>query len=304
MGDDRTDKGINKEDDGILTATDVSRREAMKTALKVGAYAAPVVLAVSLPRSVAAQGSGPTGILTGIVSNATTGAPISGATVAVGAVSATTSATGAYTIPNAPAGLQTVTTSAAGFTTRTDPVTIVAASTTTFSTALVPASASGNISIVLTWAATPTDLDSHLVGPILPSGRFHCYYSTPNPVPYVSLDLDDTNGFGPETVTVTTSGGNMVPGSYSYFVHNYSGTPAFNVSNGSVTVFQGGAQIGQFLVGGASGTPTNIYWSVFGFTLTATPTGQIVISTVQTFTNVAPTMPGLELPAKRSSRRT
>lgn len=308
MGDDRIDKdkGINQEDDSILTAKDVSRREAMKTALKVGAYAAPVVLAVSLPRSVAAQGggSGPTGILTGTITNASTGAPISGATVAVGAVSALTNASGVYSIPNAPAGLQSVQTSAAGYTSRTDPVNIVAASTTTFSTGLLPASASGNIAIVLTWGATPTDLDSHLVGPILPSGRFHCYYVTPDPVPYVSLDLDDTSSFGPETIQVSTSGGNMVPGSYSYFVHNYSGSPAFNTSNGIVTVFQGGVQIAQFLVGGATGTPTLPYWSVFGFTLTATPTGQIVISTVQTFTSVAPTLPGLELPTKRFSRRT
>ena len=287
-----------KKDEGIHIK-DVSRREAMKTALKVGAYATPVILSVGSPKTVAAQGSGPAGALAGIISSATTGAPISGATVQVGTRSTTTSGTGAYTLTLVPAGLQSVQTSAPGFTSRTDPVTVVANVTTTFSTALLPAGSSGNIAIVLTWAATPTDLDSHLVGPVLPSGRFHCYYGAPNPVPYAQLDIDDTNGFGPETIQVSTVSGNFIPGSYSYFVHNYSGEAAFNVSNGIVTVFQGGAQIAQYLVGGATGSATLPYWSVFGFTLTATPTGQIVITAVQTFTSVAPTLVGLVLPPKR-----
>ncbi len=278
---------------------DVSRREAMKTALKAGAYATPVILSVGAPKTVAAQGSGPSGTLSGIISSATTGLPISGATVQVGTRSTTTSGTGAYTLTLVPAGLQSVQTSAPGYTSRTDSVTVVASTTTTFSTALVPASSSGNIAIVLTWGATPLDLDSHLVGPVLPSGRFHCYYAAPNPVPYAQLDIDDTDGFGPETIQVSTVSGNFIPGSYSYFVHNYSGSPAFNVSNGVVTVFQGGTQIAQYLVGGATGTPTLAYWSVFGFTLTATPTGQIAITPVQTFTSVAPTMPELALPPKR-----
>lgn len=291
------DKAGNKKN-GKVDGRDVSRREAMKTTLKVGAYAAPVILAASVPTPVAAQASGPTGVLTGTISNATNGAPIAGATVAVGSVSATTNASGVYSIPNAPSGSRTVTTSAAGFTSRTDTVNIVASSTTTFSTALVPASASGNITIVLTWGALPTDLDSHLVGPALPSGRFHCYYAAPNPTAYVSLDHDDVTSFGPETISVATSGGNFVPGSYSYFIHNFSGSPAFDVSTAVVSVFQGGVQLAQFLVGGAAGTPSSPYWSVFGFTLTATPTGGIAITTVQTFTGVAPTFGEFHPPSK------
>ncbi len=67
--------------DGIFTA-EVSRREAMKTAMKAGAYAAPVILAASVPGAVGAAnpisfgGSGPT--ITGVTPP---GGPITGGTV-------------------------------------------------------------------------------------------------------------------------------------------------------------------------------------------------------------------------------
>lgn len=275
---------------------DVSRREAMKTALKAGAYAAPVILAATVPTSVSAQVSGPTGTLTGTVSNASNGQPIAGATVAVGGVSAVTNASGVYTIANAPAGTRTVQTSASGFTTRTDTVNIVAGSSTTFSTALVPTSVGTGVSTVLTWGAQPSDLDSHLVGPNGSGGRFHCYYGNTNPVPFVSLDVDDTSAFGPETITVSQVSGSFVAGTYNYYIHNYSGSPEFNVSNAVVTVFSSGAQVAQYQVGGASGSPTSDYWSVFGFTLTASGAGSS-ITPVQQFTNTPPTL-GLVLPPK------
>ncbi len=280
---------------------DVSRREAIKTALKVGVYVAPVVLAAGVPPRVAAQASGPTGTLAGNITDAISGLPIAGALVQVGAASGTTNATGDYTIPNAPAGAQTATTSASGYTTRNDPVNVIAASTTTFNTALVPTSSSGDINIVLTWGALPTDLDSHLVGPDGGggAGRFHCYYGDPTPVAFVTLDIDDTTSFGPETISVSPNPTNFVPGSYSYFVHNYSGSPGFDSSSAVVTVFQGGSQIAQYLVGAASGDPASSYWSVFGFTLTATPTGGIVITPVQAFTNTAPTLAAFVPPPKR-----
>jgi hypothetical protein len=277
-------------DDNVLNKP-TSRREVMKAALVVSAYAAPAILSVAVPGTASAQVSGgPTGTLSGIISNASNGLPIAGATVqVVGGGSAVTNASGAYTIAGVSAGSRTVQTSAPGFTTRTDPVSVAASVTTTFSTALVPVGAGGNITIVLTWGALPTDLDSHLVGPALPSGRFHMAYFSPNPVPYVSLDVDDTTSFGPETTTITTSGGNFVPGTYNYYVHNFSGSPDFSVSQGTVTVFQSGAQLAQYLVGGAAGLPASQFWNVFSFVLTATPSGQIAITTVQQFTNTAPT---------------
>lgn len=266
-----------------------SRREAMKTALKVGAYATPVVISATVPSPVLAQITGPTGTLTGTVTNASNAQPISGATVAVGSASAQTNAQGIYTIPNALAGTRTVNTSATGFASRSDTVNIAANSTTTFSTALVPLSSGVNITIVLTWGAQPSDLDSHLTGPMT-SGttRFHCYYANRNPVPYVSLDVDDVTAFGPETITVSPLSGNFVPGEYRYYVHNYSTTPEYDVSNATVTVFQGGVQVAQFRVGNATGSPTLDIWHVFNFTLSATPTGNGSITPVMVLTGTAP----------------
>lgn len=275
----------------------MSRREAMKTAMKAGAYAAPVILSAAIPAvGVAAASPVPrTGTLTGRITRASNGQPIAGATVRVGTVSTTTDANGNYTLNNAPAGVQTVLTSAPGFTSRSDQVTIAANGTTPFSTSLVAISASGNITIVLSWGAQPPDLDSHLTGPdVVNGGRFHVFFSNKTPVPYASLDHDTVTGFGPETVTVQPfTGGLFVPGDYHYYVDNYSVTPGFNASTAVVTVFQGGAQIAQFQSSGAAGNPALREWYVFNFTLTATATGQIAITPVMQFTGVAPAAAGL-----------
>ncbi len=277
-------------DDNLLD-TKTSRRGVIKTALAAGAYAAPAVLSVSVASPAFAQVSG-TGILTGTITDATTGSPIQGATVAVGAASAQTNASGVYTIPNAPAGSRNVQTSATGYITRNDTVNITAGGTTTFSTSLVAVGSGINITIVLSWLATPRDLDSHTVGPDGSGGRFHCYYGDRTPVPFCSLDHDVVTGFGPETTTVSPNGANFVAGSYSFAVHNFSDEAAFDVSAGHVAVFQSGAQIANFLVSGASGDPTERVWYVFDFTLSATPSGNIVITSKQVFQSVIPTWPG------------
>jgi len=140
----------------------------------------------------------------------------------------------------------------------------------------------GDITIVLTWGAQPTDLDSHLSGP---SGatRFHLYYASTNPVPYASLDVDDTTSSGPETVTVSRdpSTGLFVAGDYRYWVHTFSATPEFNVSSAVVTAFQCNVQLAQFAVNNATGNPALDIWRVFNFTLTSA--GAITITPIQIF---------------------
>lgn len=60
--------------------------------------------------------------------------------------------------------------------------------------------------IVLTWSSTPSDLDSHLSGPLSTGERFHVYYSDmsafDNGETVATLDLDDTSSYGPETITL------------------------------------------------------------------------------------------------------
>lgn len=265
---------------------DPSRREAMKTALKAGAYVAPVVIAATLPKTVSAQVSGPTGALTGTITNAQNAQPISGAVVTVGARTATTNASGVYSIPNAPAGSVTVSTTATGFTARTDTVTVVAGSSTSFSASLVPSAfLTTGVAIVLNWGATPSDLDSHLVGPNNSGGRFHCYYAAPNPVSYVRLDVDDTSAFGPETITIAQLAGAFVPGTYNYYVYNYSGSPGMDTSQAVVTVFSLGSQVGQYRISAATGSVTR-YWSVV--TLTITAAGAVTLTPVQQYVTTPP----------------
>ena len=78
---------------------------------------------------------------------------------------------------------------------------------------------------MLVWGQTPTDLDSHLVGPNSLSdttSRFHLYFS--NQIVKLSesgacvadLDYDDTTSWGPEIVTIH----NNVPGVYYYYVYD------------------------------------------------------------------------------------
>jgi hypothetical protein len=99
--------------------------------------------------------------------------------------------------------------------------------TTIDAVTLVDAPTAGSYRIVLTWGTTPYDLDSHLTGPDENSSRFHMYYSNKNPNNNVSLDVDDTDSFGPETTTIS----GFYDGTYRFSVHNYS--DRYSASSGS-----------------------------------------------------------------------
>jgi hypothetical protein len=105
---------------------------------------------------------------------------------------------------------------------------------------------SGTARIRLTWGADPEDLDSHLTGPDAadPSTRFHVYYSNKGSLtaaPYAELDVDDTESFGPEVVTISR----FTAGTYRYSIHHYSGSGTIYTSparveltlNGSTTIY-------------------------------------------------------------------
>ena len=123
------------------------------------------------------------------------------------------------------------------------------------------------IKIVLTWGDTPSDLDSHLTGPLPDGGRFHMYYpysdtNYGSPWPdVVRLDLDDITSYGPEMTTVL----NRAPGVYRFSVHDYTNrdsTYSYDLSYSGATVklFMGGELEGTYYVPqGADGTT----WTVF-----------------------------------------
>lgn len=78
---------------------------------------------------------------------------------------------------------------------------------------LTPSLSRGEMRIVLTWSATPSDEDSHL---FTPDGDHICYYD--RELENVNLDVDDTDGYGPETVTID----NVKNGVYKYYVADYT----------------------------------------------------------------------------------
>ncbi|KOA48447.1 hypothetical protein BAAM0483_08150 [Bifidobacterium animalis subsp. animalis MCC 0483] len=93
---------------------------------------------------------------------------------------------------------------------------------------------------VLTWGEYPYDEDSHLYGTDGSADPYHVYYADKdaydnqgNRVAW--LDVDDTDSFGPETLTFNVS----PKGSYSYYVHNYSGDAPLNTSSAKVVLYRG-----------------------------------------------------------------
>lgn len=95
----------------------------------------------------------------------------------------------------------------------------------------------GALRVVLTWGASPSDLDSHLYAP---DNKYHIFYRQKeyydeNGHLCANLDVDDTTSFGPETTTV------LLPedGVYQFFVHDYSNrykTDSKEMSNSSAKI--------------------------------------------------------------------
>lgn len=128
---------------------------------------------------------------------------------------------------------------------------------------------SGDLRAVLTWGQTPSDLDSHLLGPIAGTeDRFHIYYGNKtynqNGILSAYLDLDDTSSYGPETTTIYSINDSGV---YSFYVHDYSnrGSYSSNVMSNSgaqVKLYAGDALIATYNI------PTDVtgtVWHVFNY---------------------------------------
>jgi hypothetical protein len=187
----------------------------------------PLLLRVTAP---------PPGTVSGRVISAVSTQPIPGAQVCVLSSNqcVTSNAQGNYSISNVVAGNQTVRASATGFSTLQQAVTVPAGGTATLNFALSPTLGQGELRIVLTWGATPLDLDSHLWLPA--SNPYHVYWANRgncNTFPFACLDVDDTTSFGPETITIKQ----RYAGTYVYAVYNYSNETAITSSGGRVQIY-------------------------------------------------------------------
>lgn len=125
--------------------------------------------------------------------------------------------------------------------------------------------------IILTWDANPRDLDSHLTY-YDSSGakKMHVYFSNKtgyiNGVPVAQLDVDDTSGYGPETITMTLNAENLKNGEFfRYSVYKFSGANSLAASNAVVRLYAGNSLLDTYSVPAYLSDDKNV-WQVFKIT--------------------------------------
>ena len=132
-----------------------------------------------------------------------------------------------------------------------------------------------DISIELSWSEEPEDLDTHLEGPddASESGQFHLYYSDDDLVvgdESIFIDVDDTDGFGPE---ITYLSGFPYDGTYSYYVYLFDGEGSIQDSPARVELNIGD---NSSVFAPPSGEPSEC-WHVFDITVSG---GEPALTTV------------------------
>ena len=181
----------------------------------------------------------------------------------------TTDLNGEYQVSYVPAGMYTIEVGGTGYQTGYfSAICLENTSTGNQNGTVTPLLDSDEIRIVLSWGSSPSDLDSHLTGPIDgSSSRFHVYYPSSNrgsltTAPYAYLDRDDVDRYGPETITITE----VLEGVYRYSVHNYtdrnsSSSDSLAYSSAHVDVYFGSDLWRSFDVPSQPGT----LWTVFEY---------------------------------------
>lgn len=122
---------------------------------------------------------------------------------------------------------------------------------------LSPEVGEGEIRIVLTWGSNPRDLDSYAVGTSSTGRSFSISYSNKSVTDVGNLDVDDVNGYGPETITITDTGA-----SFEYSVVDYLREGMMGGSEATVKVYlPGKTSAMEFKVPAGEG----LTWTVFKY---------------------------------------
>jgi len=215
--------------------------------------------------------SGP-GSIAGEIKDAFDGTPVQGVLIELraglgnttGSVvsTTTTNAAGGYLLEDVETGNYTATISKEGYATNSFSVVSLGGQTTPNQNAVITQILEeGQTRIVLSWGSSPSDLDSHLTGPLASGDRFHVYWSNKRPTgANANLDVDDVTRFGPETITIES----QRDGVYRYSVHDYSNrratsSSALASSAARVIVYQGNGIVADYSVPNQPGT----LWTVF-----------------------------------------
>ena len=227
------------------------------------------------------------GTLSGTITNAVNGTPLQNVLVTIAGLSAYTNSSGSYLIENVPpgsiqasfsatpasgvaplsvqfidqstTGTQAVTATSEGYIDYVNSnVGIYDNQTTVLNISLSPELAGADVRFVLNWNQTPSDLDVHLVTPVIGGESHHVYWNNlgnSNAAPYAQLDYDVTTGYGPETLTIY----DLYSGVYYFYVYNYSQSPDLSASNGAVQIYGSGGYITTISV---PTDQTGLYWNV------------------------------------------
>ena len=128
----------------------------------------------------------------------------------------------------------------------------------------------GEVKMVLTWGSTPSDLDSHLFTESytrtssVENEVQHVWYAEREDAYYSNLDVDDTDSYGPETVTIMDLNANKYfkygVVDFTNFASDNYGSYDMSYSNATVKVYSKDGLVGSFHVPeGKKG----IIWEVF-----------------------------------------
>lgn len=134
---------------------------------------------------------------------------------------------------------------------------VVQAANVTLNDCLVLAEQSQNVTTRLSWGELPYDIDSHIVAP----DGSHVYFGEQGHLlqaPFMNLDVDDTDSFGPEIVTINK----LMVGEYHYFVHNYSETSQPGIFGSPIKV-ELNTPKGTQIFTPSTGTGESLLWSAF-----------------------------------------
>jgi len=179
-----------------------------------------------------------------------------------------------YTV-SLPKGEYSRTASMAGFIDATTNVKFTADSSSNSNDILISPTFTG-WRIVLTWGATPKDLDGEV---ILTDGKRVNYTHPKSSDGTVEMDVDSKKGYGPETFTFAPKNG----GVYSFFVNNYSRDAPLYKSLGKVTVYKDNKQLQEINIPNEQVGNNFYYWNVCKIDF-----GQGILIPVNTLTSTKP----------------
>ena len=198
---------------------------------------------------------------------------------------------GAYCVDGVPAGNYTAVFSGEGIITSRIGVAVVGGETIPdFNQSVAPVFlGDGDYRFVLTWGSYPSDLDSHIHIP-LNGGEsyYHVYHGDAGNAesePMTILDLDDTDSYGPETITIVQQ---YSEGTYVYYINNFSdsedSSTSLLTSGARVDVYSGDSLLTSFNVPASGVGPIWMVCTLDGDVLT--PINQI--GTYEDFSDLIP----------------